>query len=44
MVEGVGSFVEVNFCVGDIVNMGFVKVLNMFVIFVGDIDCGGVIV
>lgn len=44
IVEGVGSLVEVNLCSGDIVNMGFVEVVGVFVILIGDIDCGGVIV
>lgn len=44
MVEGVGLLVEINLCVNDIVNMGFVEVVDCLVILVVDIDCGGVFV
>lgn len=44
IVEGVGSLVEINLCVCDIVNMGFVCVVDVFVCMIGDIDKGGVIV
>lgn len=44
IVEGVGSLVEINLCVGDIVNMGFVEVVDLLVILCVDIDWGGVIV
>lgn len=44
MVEGVGSLVEINLWDWDIVNMGFVEVVDCLVILVVDIDCGGVFV
>lgn len=44
VVEGVGSLVEINLCVGDYVNMGFVCYVGLLIIVVGDIDCGGVFV
>lgn len=44
IVEGVGSLVEINLCDGDIVNMGFVEWVDCLVVFVVDIDCGGVFV
>lgn len=44
MIEGVGSFVEINLCENDIVNMGFVEKVDVLVIIVVDIDCGGVFV
>lgn len=40
--EGVGSLVEINLCANDVANMGFVRVANLFVLLVGDIDRGGV--
>lgn len=44
VVEGVGSFVEINLCENDIVNMGYVEVVDCLVIIIVDIDKGGVFV
>lgn len=41
IIEGVGFFVEINLKDYDIVNMCVVKVVNVFVILVVDIDRGG---
>ena len=42
VVEGAGSPVELNLKKDDIVNMGLAEMLNIPVLLVGNIDCGGV--
>lgn len=42
--EGVGSIFEINFCDSDLVNLFMVMYVGVDVIFVVDIDCGGVFV